>query len=110
LKPDLMDIARLAEAAECLKVMAHPMRLRMVDILMQGEFTVGEIARLCGLPHHQACGHLRLLEGHRLLASGRRGRSVYYKIANPRLPAVMDCIRKTCRSKDRKYTTGARDA
>jgi ArsR family transcriptional regulator, zinc-responsive transcriptional repressor len=96
-KPDLIDRDALDEAAGCLKVMAHPERLRIVDILLQGEFTVGEIARLCGLPHHQACGHLRLLEGHGLLTRERRGRAVYYRVGHPRLPALMECVRRTCR-------------
>ena len=87
----------LDEAAECLKVLAHPIRLRIVDILMQGEFAVHEIADLCELPHHQTCEHLRLLKGHGLLNSSRDGRLVYYTIANPRLPGILECIKKTCK-------------
>ena len=83
-------------AAECLKVMAHPVRLRIVDILMQGEFPVQQIAELCNLPSHQASEHLRLLQGHGLLSSLRRGRSVYYRIASPRLPSLLRCVRSTC--------------
>ena len=36
---DLLPIESLEEAAECLRVLAHPMRLRIVDILMQGAFS-----------------------------------------------------------------------
>ncbi len=86
----------LTEATECLRVMAHPVRLRIVDILMQGEFPVHEIAALCELPTAQTSEHLRLLQGRGLLAAQRRGRSVYYKIASPQLPALVNCIRHTC--------------
>lgn len=86
----------LDNAAECLKVMAHPVRLRMVDILMQGEFPVGRMAELCDLPPHQACEHLRLLKGHGLLDSDRRGREVYYRIVSPQLPKLLTCIRSCC--------------
>jgi len=86
----------LAEAAECLKVMAHPARLKIVNVLMQGEFAVHEIAQLAGTSPNQTCGHLRLLQGHHLLDSERRGRTVYYKIAAPRLPGLIECIGKTC--------------
>ena len=68
----------------------------MVDVLMQGEFAVHEIAELCELPHSQTCEHLRLLKGHGLLGSERRGKAVYYKIVNPRLPGLLNCIRGTC--------------
>lgn len=95
-KLDLLPMEDLEKAAECLKVMGHPARLRMVDILMQGEFPVGEIAELCGLRHHHACEHLRLMQGRGLLGSQRRGREVYYQVADPRLPALLKCVRRTC--------------
>ena len=93
---DLLKMPVLAEAAACLRVMGHPIRLRIVDALMQGEFSVGEIADLCRVPQHQASEHLRLLQMQGLLDSVRQGRTVYYKIASPRLPSLIDCIRKTC--------------
>ncbi len=92
----LLPEAILTEATECLKVMAHPVRLRIVDILMQGRFQVHEIAELCGLPAHQTSEHLRLLQGRGLLAATRQGRSVYYAIARPQLPGLINCIRRTC--------------
>jgi len=87
----------LVEAAECLKVMAHPVRLKIVDILMQGKFPVHEIAELCNTSPNQMCEHLRLLKGQKLLSSERQGRTVYYSILSPRLPGLLDCIKKSCR-------------
>jgi ArsR family transcriptional regulator, zinc-responsive transcriptional repressor len=92
----LLPLTSLDAAAECLKALGHPLRLRIVEILQQGEFPVHEIAELCGLPPHQACEHLRLLKAHGLLSSHRRGRAVIYEIADPRLPRLMDCIRSAC--------------
>jgi DNA-binding transcriptional ArsR family regulator len=95
-KLNLMNMDQMERAAECLKVMAHPVRLRVVEILMQGEFPVHEIAALCKTSPDQTCEHLRLMKGHGLLSSERRGRTVYYKIASPRLPGLIACIRKNC--------------
>ena len=83
-------------AAECLKVMAHPVRLKIVNVLMQGEFAVHEIAEACQTSPNQTCEHLRLLKGHGLLNSERRGRTVYYQIASPQLPGLINCIQKNC--------------
>ena len=93
---DLLPLEVLEGTAECLRVLAHPARLRMVDILMQDELPVHEIAEMCDLPPHQACEHLRLLKGHGLLSSERRGRAVFYRIVDPRLPSLLGCIRKCC--------------
>lgn len=92
----MMPWERLAEAAECMKVMAHPVRLRVVDVLMQGRYAVHELADLCELPPHQMSEHLRLLQGRGLLAAQRQGRTIYYSLASERLPLFLKCIRKTC--------------
>lgn len=84
----------LNRAANCLKVMAHPVRLRIVEILSQGRFSVGEIANLCALPHNQTCEHLRLMKGHSLLDSEREGRTVYYKIIATQVTGLLSCIKK----------------
>ncbi len=94
--PNLLPLEMLQEAAECLRILGHPVRLRMVDILMQGEFPVQAIAEMCSLPPHQTSEHLRLLKGHGLLDSQRRGRTVIYRIADPRLPQLIGCIRSVC--------------
>jgi ArsR family transcriptional regulator, zinc-responsive transcriptional repressor len=92
----LLPMEVLGPASHCLKVLAHPVRLRMVNILMQGDFSVGEIARLCDIKQHQACGHLRLMQNCSLLTSERQGRAVYYRIASRQLPALLGCIRQNC--------------
>ena len=92
-KPELLPVEALEDAAECLRVIAHPVRLRIVDILMQGEFSVGEIARMCDVQPHIASEHLRLLKGRGLLDGERRAPAVYYHVTDPRLPEVLRCIR-----------------
>ncbi len=86
----------LHEAAECLKVMAHPVRLKIANVLTQGRFAVHEISALAGISPNQACGHLRLLQAHNLLASERDGRTVYYRISSNRLPELLRCLGRTC--------------
>jgi DNA-binding transcriptional ArsR family regulator len=92
----LLPMAKLETAAMCLKVLAHPVRLRMVDILMQGDLPVREIAELCEVQQHQACAHLRLMQSCGLLSSERRGQEVHYKIASAQLPALLRCVRENC--------------
>ncbi|MEO0530720.1 MAG: metalloregulator ArsR/SmtB family transcription factor [Planctomycetota bacterium] len=88
----LTDLESLAEAAECLKTLAHPHRLRMVQMLLQGEYSVGELAEACGLPSHMASEHLRLMQRCSLLTSRKDGRRVYYDVAEPHLANIMECI------------------
>lgn len=92
----LLKIEDLQTAAECLKIMAHPLRLRIVNILMQGRYPVKEIAEMCSLPPHQCSEHLRLMKGHGFLDADRHGREVLYRISSPRLPGLLRCIEQNC--------------
>lgn len=95
-KIDKMNFEYLEMAAECLKIMAHPMRIRIVEVLSQGKYSVGQIADICDLPPNQTCEHLRLLKNHGLLGSNREGRTVYYFIKAEQLINLLGCIKKSC--------------
>lgn len=91
-KTRLTPLSALADAAECLKTLAHPHRLRMVQMLLQGKYTVGELAEACEIPSHMASEHLRLMQRCGFLASEKEGRFVYYTIAEPHLANIMACV------------------
>ena len=93
---ELIPLAQLATAAECLRVLAHPVRLRIVELLTRGEFSVHQLATLCHIAPNQACGHLRLMKSHGLLTCRRAGRTVYYVVCDGRLPEVLACLRRHC--------------
>lgn len=88
----LTDLAALGEAAECLRTLAHPHRLRMVQMLLAGRYTVGELAEACEIPSHMASEHLRLMQRCGFLSAAREGRCTYYEIAEPHLEQIMGCI------------------
>lgn len=90
----LMGLDCLAEAAECLKTLAHPHRLRIIEMLLNGQHTVGELADGCGIPSNIASGHLRLMQRCGFVAPERDGRSVYYSVTEPSLKKILGCIRE----------------
>jgi DNA-binding transcriptional ArsR family regulator len=91
-KLKLTDLDALGQAAECLKTLAHPHRLRMVQMLLQGDYTVGELAEACELPSAMASGHLRLMQRCGFLASEKEGRKVYYRVVEPHLKNILHCV------------------
>ena len=90
----LIPLENMDHAAECLRTIAHPCRLRMIEMLMAKERTVGELAEACEIPSHMASEHLRIMKDRGLLQSERQGRFVIYRIAEDGLSGIMDCIRK----------------
>jgi DNA-binding transcriptional ArsR family regulator len=88
----LTPLDALEQAAECLKTLAHPHRLRMVQMLLHGRYTVGELAETCGIPSHMASEHLRLMQRCQFLTVKKEGRKAYYEVTESHLSNFMTCI------------------
>jgi DNA-binding transcriptional ArsR family regulator len=88
----LTSLEALGQAAECLRILAHPHRLRMVQMLLHGQYTVGELAEACGIPSHMASEHLRLMQRCGFLGAEKQGRRVYYTVAEPHLADILACV------------------
>lgn len=88
----LTSLEALGAAAECLKTLAHPHRLRIVQLLLRGRYTVGELAEACEIPSHMASEHLRLMQRCGFLAAERDGRKTYYTVVESHLENIMQCI------------------
>ncbi len=88
----LTNLEELNQAAECLKILAHPHRLRIVQMLLQGDYTVGELAEACELPSAMASEHLRLMQRCGFLSSEKDGRRVFYRVSEPHLGSILKCI------------------
>jgi len=93
-KLKLIDLDVLEEAAECLRTLAHPVRLRMVQMMLHHEYTVGELAEACEIRSHMASEHLRLMQRCHFLDCRREGRRRYYYVVETQLASLMKCIEK----------------
>lgn len=88
-----MDLDSLSAAAECLRTLAHPHRLMIVQLLLSDKkYTVGELAEHCEITQPQTSDHLRLMQRCGFLKSNREGRSVFYEVCEPHLENIMRCI------------------
>lgn len=83
----------LEQAAEMLRVMGHPVRIRIAQSLEQGEKNVGDIAREVGAAQATTSQHLKALRTSGLLEARRQGACVYYSIARPEVYKILGCIR-----------------
>ncbi len=86
------DLKTLAQAADCLRILAHPVRIRMVQLVLHDRYTVGELAEDCGVLENVASEHLRLMQRCGFFSSEKEGRRVYYRVTEPHLERILDCI------------------
>jgi DNA-binding transcriptional ArsR family regulator len=81
----------LTEEAEILRVMAHPVRLKIAYGLSEvGECNVKEIWSCLGLTQPNVSQHLNLMRNRGLIGFRRRGIEVHYFVKHP---AVLDLVR-----------------
>lgn len=90
-----IDQARIDRAAEVLKTVAHPVRLRIVELLESGEKSVNELKDLLGVTQPLTSQHLSQMRMRGVLGSRREGALVYYSITNPDVVKVIHCIRRS---------------
>ena len=87
----------LAQAADTLRVLAHPHRLKIVELLLEGRHSVGELAEILGQAPSAVSQHLNQMKAHGILRSERAGRIVLYQVIDPNTKTLIGCIRKHCR-------------
>ena len=64
--------------AQRLKVVAHPQRLKILEILKGGELSVSDIQSKLHMKQSITSQHLNVLKNNRILSSRREGNTVYY--------------------------------
>ena len=88
-----LDPKGLSKAADVIKVVGHPDRLRILEVLEEGETSVGEIQDYLGLPQAIVSQHLAKMRGWNIVESRRDGTHVYYRIIEQKVSHILDCIR-----------------
>lgn len=76
-----MDKSAMA-AADLLKSLASPWRLKILCQLLEGEKAVGQLAQLLGARDALVSQHLMLLRKDGLVSNRRNGQTIYYSIAS----------------------------
>ena len=92
LSTDLIGEETLEKMAETLKAIAHPVRLQIVNILMNGERSVGELVRTLGTKQSLTSQQLSILKSRGVLKSRRNGNVVFYTLQNNGIKNIMASI------------------
>ncbi len=85
----------LRRAAEIIKLLGHPERLKIVEVLEGGEATVSDIQEQLGLPQAIVSQHLARLRGADVVEARRDGVHVHYRLVEEKVHHILHCIR-TC--------------
>ena len=75
------------------QILSDPTRIRIVELLLEGEQNVSELVRRLGVPQARVSSHLGCLRWCGYIGSRREGKFVYYRITDPRVSDLMGLAR-----------------
>jgi ArsR family transcriptional regulator len=75
--------------AELFKALGHPARVRVLEVLAEGERSVGELQPLVGIEASHLSQQLGVLRRAGIVSSRKAGSSVRYSIRDPQLVELL---------------------
>ena len=89
--------------ADLLKTLGQPTRLKILELLVNGERCVCEIFPAIGGEQSNVSKHLGFLRSQGIVIADRRGMRVFYRLANGRIAKLLDdavnCVKGMTRSR-----------
>lgn len=79
--------------AELFKALGHPVRIRILELLREGERSVSDLQGELEVEMSSVSQQLAILRGRGLVAGRREGTTVYYRVIDPQVFALLDTAR-----------------
>ncbi len=87
-------VARAATTADTFNAVAEPRRRQILDVLMGGERSVGDLVDVLGLAQPQVSKHLRVLREVGAVDVRGDGRQRLYRLNGPALKPIHDWVKR----------------
>jgi DNA-binding transcriptional ArsR family regulator len=84
------DMSVLESEAKFFKVLSHPARLEILDVLRDGEQCVCHLETILGYRQSYISQHLTILRSAGIVEDRRDGWNIFYRVVQPRLYEVVD--------------------
>lgn len=103
-KRQTLSLEALQLVAARFKVLSDPMRLRILQLLEDGETSVSALAEAVESTQPNVSKHLKILQDAGLLARRQEGNTVYYSISDPTVFKLCDVV---CSSLQERFAAHA---
>ena len=80
--------------AEFFKALAHPVRIRILEILVRGERSVQELQEALGIDQPIVSQQLAVLRGKNIVDARKEGTAVRYTLRDPTVRDLLDVARR----------------
>ena len=89
------SVKELEPLAGVFKALGHPVRLMIVEMLLDGERCVCELQKDSGRDMSTVSSHLNVLKNSRIVSCEQRGKNVYYSLCCPCLSSVLSYLQES---------------
>ncbi len=90
---------RYAVQTQIFKVLANPVRLRVLHALRKGEQSVSDLCQRLDVEQTSMSQQLSVLRANGFVSSDRRGASVYYAIADSAVLDLLECADRVAKAR-----------
>jgi ArsR family transcriptional regulator len=80
--------------ADIFKVLAHPTRIHIIELLEGQELTVSQLVERLGVEPSNASQHLAALRAKNLVSVRKEGNQVFYSLRDPLLAEVLNTMKR----------------
>ena len=88
-KIDLIESKTIYEMSTLFKMFSDPTRLKIMNVLLNNELNVCEIAYLLNMTHSAISHQLATLKLSNLVKSQKKGKEVYYSLADEHISSII---------------------
>ncbi len=88
------EYAQLELSAKFFRGLGDPTRLKILELLLEGEKNVSELVKALGVPQGRVSNHLACLKWCGYVGTTGRGRFTYYRVADKRINRVLELARQ----------------
>jgi len=80
--------------AEIFQTLAHPTRIAILDLLREGELTVGTVVARLDLEQANLSQHLAILRAKQMVTTRKVGNQVFYSVRDPLIWKILDLMQR----------------
>lgn len=85
--------------AEVCKALANPWRLRLIELLREGERPLKELVDETAIPLANVSQHLNMMRAAGVVEVRREGSRSFYRLTNPKILKAFDLMREVLRDR-----------
>jgi ArsR family transcriptional regulator len=94
MKETKLDTQALDAQTQVFKILTHPARIAILNILRDGEHCVCHMETYLGFRQSYISQQLAVLREASLIQDRRDGWNIFYRVVNPDIYAVLDAVQK----------------